>query len=59
MYVGVIGKKISDAGLGDFIVQSDVLAEGSVDKVLSGKMHNRTVRVHKLVYEGLHIFLLR
>ena len=59
MYVGVIGKKISDAGLRDFIVQSDVLAEGSVDKVLSGKMHNRTVRVHKLVYEGLHIFLLR
>ena len=58
MYVGIIGKKFSKADLRDLIVESDVLAIELVDKVLSGKMYNRAVRVHKLVYEGLYRFLL-
>ena len=40
MYLRIIGKKISKAGLRDLIVESDVLGIGSVDKVLPGKMHN-------------------
>ena len=35
-----------------------MLAIGSVDKVLYVRMYNRAVHVHKLVYEGLHRFLL-
>lgn len=49
-------KKWSEVGLRCLIVQRDVLVIGSVDKVLSGKMYNRTVYVHKLVYEGMHRF---
>ena len=58
MYLGIIGKKFSDAGLKDFVVQSDVVATGSADKALSGKMYNRSVRAQKLVYEALYRCLL-
>ena len=44
--------------LTNFIVQGDVLAIGSVDKVLYGKINNRVVHFHELVYERLHRFLL-
>ena len=58
MYLGIIGKKFSDAGLKDLVVQSDVVATGSADKALSGKMYKRSVRAHKLVYEALYRCLL-
>ena len=35
-----------------------MVATGSVNKALSGKMHNRLVYAHKLVYEALHRCLL-
>lgn len=59
MYVGNTGQKVLEAGLRDFIVQNDVLAKGSFDKVVSGKMYNRAVLVHKLVYKKMLRFLLR
>ena len=37
MYLGIIGKKISDASLKDLIIQSDVAATGPFDKALSVK----------------------
>ena len=40
MYLGIIGNKFSDAGFKNHIIQSDVVATGSVDKALSGKMYN-------------------
>ena len=58
MYLGITGKKFSDTGLKDLITQSDVVATGSVDKALSGKMYNRSVRAHKIVYEALYRCLL-
>ena len=47
MYLGIIGKKCSKAGIRELSVQSDILAIESVNKVLSGKMYNRVVHVHK------------
>ena len=58
MYLGIMGRTFSDAGLRDFIVQSDVVATGSIDKTLNGKMYNRSVRANKLVYEALYRCLL-
>ena len=58
MYLGIMGRTFSDAGLRDFIVQNDVVATGSIDKTLSGKMYNRSVRANKLVYEALYRCLL-
>ncbi|KAG1651588.1 hypothetical protein GQR58_026913 [Nymphon striatum] len=40
-------------GLRDLAVESGVIAEGSIDKVLDGKQYNRGVRLHKLTYEAL------
>ena len=44
MFLGIIGKRFGDAGLRDLLIQSGVLAEGSVDRALSGKQCNRSVR---------------
>ncbi|KAG1714542.1 hypothetical protein GQR58_001134 [Nymphon striatum] len=51
--LSIIGKLFRDAGLWDLAVESGVIAEGSIDKVLDGKQYNRGVRLHKLTYEAL------
>ena len=53
MLMGVIGNRFGDAGLKEIAVESDIVAEGSIDKVLSGKHYNRAVRLHKITYEGM------
>ncbi|KAG8180959.1 hypothetical protein JTE90_024708 [Oedothorax gibbosus] len=35
------------------MVESGIIAEGSVNGILSGKHYNRSIRCHKLVYEAL------
>ena len=52
-YLGIIGKRFLDAGLRDLAVESEVIAEGSVDRVLNGQQYNRGVRLHKLLYKAL------
>ena len=52
-FLGIIGKRFLDAGLRDSAVESEVIAEGSVDRVLNGQQYNRGVRLHKLLYEAL------
>lgn len=59
MLLGVIGTRFGEAGLKELAVQSDVIAEGSVDKVLNGKHYNRAVRLHKVAYEAFMKLLLR
>ena len=58
MFLGIIGKRFKDGGLRDVLVQSGVIAEGSVEKTLSGKMYNRAVRYCKIVYEALYRILI-
>ena len=58
MFMAVIYKWFKDAGLRDLIIQLGLLAEGSVDQVLSGKMYNRGVRVYKLMYGALFSLFL-
>ena len=58
MYLGIIGKKCSKAGIRELSVQSDILAIESVNKVLSGKMFNRAIHVYKALHEGPDRFLL-
>ena len=59
MLLGVIGSQFGDAGLRELAVQSDVVAEGSVEKSLNGKQYNRAVRLHNCVYEALMRLLLK
>ena len=53
MHLGILGCRYGDAGLREIAVQSEVIAEGSVDKALEGKNYNRAVRMHKVMYEAL------
>ena len=50
--LAVLGKRFQDAGSCVICLEPGVVAEGSVNGVLEGKMYNRTVRVHKLIYEA-------
>ena len=47
--LSVIGKRFSPAGLRDIIEKSGVIEEGSVDRILTGKTYNRTVRFRRLM----------
>ena len=58
MLLGIIGTRYGDAGLRELAVQSEVVAEGSIERVLKGKNYNRAVRLHKVVYEALFRMLL-
>ena len=48
MLLGIIGTQYGDAGLRDLAVQSEVVAEGSIERVLEGKNYNGAVRLHKM-----------
>ena len=56
--MAVLNKRFSGAGLKDVLIQSGVIAEGSVDAALKGKAYNRGVRMYKLFYEALQRLLL-
>ena len=51
--LAIIGKRFSDAGLRDLAVESGIVAEGSINGVLEGKKYNRSLRMHKIIYEAL------
>ena len=52
-FMAVIGKHFGDAGLASLLVESGMLASGSVTAVLNGKQYNRGIRIHKIVMEAL------
>lgn len=53
MFMHILSKRFADAGLHYVFMQSGVIAEGTVDSALCGKMYNRGVRVYKLMYEAI------
>ena len=42
MYMGILNKRFSDAGLKDALIQSSIIAEGSIDNALHESV---TIRV--------------
>ena len=50
--LSVIGKQFLPSGLTDVIIESGVIEERSIDRILTGKAYNQTVRFHKLNYEA-------
>lgn len=56
--LAIIGSRFGDAGLRDIAIQSEVIAEGSIDSVLNGKHYNRAMRFHKITYEAIARLLL-
>ena len=39
-------------------MECDIVAGGSIEKVLSGKNYNRAIRMHKILYEALMRLLI-
>ena len=52
-FLSVIGKRFSDAGLMELLVESEVGATGSVNAVLEGRHYNRAISAHKIVVEAM------
>ena len=48
-FFGAVGTYISDSGLEYLLIESGVLAEGSVNGFVKGKVFNRCTRLHQLV----------
>ena len=48
--LSVIGKLFLPADLRDVIIESGVIEEGSLDRVLNGKAYNWIFKFHKLMY---------
>jgi hypothetical protein len=51
-FLAIIGKRFGDAGLSDLLIESKVVAFGSVPAVLEGRQYNRAMRAHKIVIEA-------
>ena len=58
MLLGIIGHRFGDAGLAELAVESDVVAGGSIEKVLSDKNYNGAIRMHIILYEALMRLLI-
>lgn len=51
-FMARIGKLFADAGLRDLCVEAGVIADVSISGVIDGHRYNRTVRLHKLLYDA-------
>ena len=58
VYMIILNKRFGDAGLKDALVQSSIIAEGSVESALCEKSYNRGVRLYKVFYKALNRLLL-
>ena len=52
-FLSTIGKRFQDSGLEDILIESDIVAPGSMNGVMSGRHYNRSVRAHKLMFDAL------
>ena len=59
VFMSILNKRFGDAGLRDALVQSSIVAEGSVDSALGGKSYNCSIRLYKIYYEALNRLLLK
>ena len=51
--MAILEKRFGDGGLKDILIESQIVAEGSVGEVAYGMHYNRAVRAHKYMYEAL------
>ena len=59
VFMSILNKWFGDTGPRDALVQSSIVAEGSVDPALRGESYNRDIRLYKIYYESLNRLLLK
>ena len=59
IFMAVIGKRFNDAGLTDIAIESGIVADEFLNRVLEGKEYNRCIRTHKLLYKAFMRFIWR
>ena len=58
-FLAVISSRFKDASLRDILIQSSVVAESSVDTMLTGSwVYKRTIHTYKILYEAFSRILL-
>ena len=58
-FLPVIATRFKDAGLRDIVLQSTVVAEGSVNTMFGGPCaYNRAIRTYKILYEAFYGILM-
>ena len=59
-FLAVTASSFKDPGLRDILIQSNIVAEGSVDTMFSGlRAYKRAIRVYKIIYEAISRLLLK
>ena len=54
-YLGAVSKFIFGSGLSDILVQSKVMLEGTVNKVLSGKGYYQAINAHTRMHDYCYV----
>ena len=49
----ILFKRFGDVGMKDALIQSSVIAEGSIESALGGKCYNRGIWLYNFFYEAL------
>ena len=58
VYMSIFNKRFGSAKMRDALVQSSIVAEGSVDSTLRGKSYNRGIQLYKILYEALNRLII-
>ena len=56
-FMGSIGKFMAGSGFEEIIIEAEVCASGSIEKVMSGKHYNRAMRIHQHMNDALERML--
>ncbi|XP_065646027.1 uncharacterized protein LOC136076646 isoform X2 [Hydra vulgaris] len=52
-FMTAIAKRFDVSGFKDIVIKSGLVAEGAVKGILTGKHYNRSIMVHKIMFEAL------
>ena len=52
-FLAILEKRYADAGLADILIESGVVAYGSMNGVLEGRHYNIAIRAYEIVLEAL------
>ena len=51
--MGDIGKIVEENGFEDCLIEAGVYSGALISKTMTGKVYNRRIRAHKLLFEAL------